>query len=166
MRTPKTWKQLLILAAILIAVWAWDRWIEPGALSGGSSSETGASPPTGGTPGTGTATADPIRVAFERGRGKRWVEHHGVVTKILRDDDDPDGGRHQKFLIRSPSGVSVLVAHNIDIADRVPLSKGDAVSFRGEYVWTEKGGTLHWTHRPKYGNRQGGWIEHAGKRYR
>lgn len=66
-----------------------------------------------------------------------------------------------------PGDVTVLVAHNISTSQRVPVKPGDTISLRGEYEYTEKGGTIHFTHKPKYNSRsgQGGWIEFKGVRY-
>ncbi len=92
------------------------------------------------------------------------VRDHGEVLKILNDDNK--GSRHQRFIIRTDTGVSLLIAHNIDIAPRInSLSVGDALSFYGEYEWNEKGGVLHWTHRDPRGHHVPGWIKHEGVIY-
>jgi hypothetical protein len=81
----------------------------------------------------------------------------GTVTKLLRDDTN--GARHQRFLLEV-EGLSVLVAHNIDLARRVdPLRKGNTIEFRGEYIWNEKGGILHWTHHDPSGRHSPGWLK-------
>src|SRR5689334_43348 len=69
-----------------------------------------------------------------RAHAKRvTVVGSGTVTKLLRDDNQ--GARHQRFLL-DVGGLSILVAHNIDLARRVePLRKGNVVEFRGEYIW-------------------------------
>ncbi len=88
----------------------------------------------------------------------------GTVVKVLGDDND--GSRHQRFLLRMASGQTLLVAHNIDLAPRVtPLDVGDRVGFSGEYIWNQKGGTLHWTHHDPAGRREGGWLERDGRRF-
>jgi hypothetical protein len=92
------------------------------------------------------------------------VTGEGVVVKILRDDTH--GSQHQRFLVRIPSGLSLLIAHNIDLAPRVPLNgPGDRVRFCGDYEWNNKGGVVHWTHHAPRGNHPGGWIEYDGIRY-
>lgn len=92
------------------------------------------------------------------------VEAEGVVVKILRDDTH--GSRHQRFIVEIPSGLSLLIAHNIDVGRRVPLrGTGETVRFRGEYEWNNKGGVVHWTHHAPRGNHPGGWIEYDGVRY-
>ncbi len=84
------------------------------------------------------------------------------VKKTLPDDNE--GSRHQRFLIDLSSGHTLLVAHNIDLAKRVPLGRGDAVRVRGQFEWNEKGGVLHWTHHDPGKRREGGWIEFEGLR--
>ena len=84
------------------------------------------------------------------------------VVKVLKDDND--GSRHQRFLIDLADRRTLLVAHNIDLADRIPLDEGDAVRIRGQYEWNDRGGVLHWTHHDPKGRHPGGWIEHAGVR--
>ena len=86
----------------------------------------------------------------------------GTVKRTLRDD--LEGSRHQRFLVELVSGRTVLVAHNIDLADRAPLDRGDPVRLRGQYEWNEKGGVIHWTHHDPDGSHPEGWIEANGRR--
>ena len=58
------------------------------------------------------------------------------------------------------------LAHNIDLAERIPAEEGDSVRLRGRYEWNEKGGVIHWTHHDPVGRQAGGWIEAANRRYR
>ena len=91
------------------------------------------------------------------------VTTEGQVTRILKDDNK--GSRHQRFLIEIPGGLTLLVAHNIDLAPRVPLAEHDHVLVYGQYEWTNKGGVLHWTHHDPNKRHEEGWIDHKGKRY-
>jgi hypothetical protein len=93
------------------------------------------------------------------------VEGEGSVTRVL--PDDLDGRRHQRFVLRLASGRTLLVAHNIDIAPRVKgLTEGDTVSFKGEYVWNEEGGVIHWTHHDPEGRHVAGWVKHNGRTFK
>ncbi len=106
----------------------------------------------------------PVGRAFKNGTSDVQVEDEGVVTRTLTDD--LDGGRHQRFIVRLASGQTVLIAHNIDIAPRVVgPHKDDRVRFYGEYVWNDKGGTVHWTHHDPQGNHPDGWLKHNGRIY-
>ncbi len=91
------------------------------------------------------------------------VSTRGNVIRILQDDND--GSRHQRFLIRIPDGLTLLIAHNIDLAPRVPIELHDQVSIYGQYEWNEKGGVLHWTHHDPDKNHPEGWIMHEGVKY-
>lgn len=79
----------------------------------------------------------------------------GRIVRILSDDERPP--RHQRFIIRTVLGQSLLVLHNIDVAARVPVRVGDMVTVRGEYVWNEEGGLVHRTHGQIRGGARG-WI--------
>lgn len=94
--------------------------------------------------------------AWRNRQSKVWVEVEGEVDRLLRDD--LDGSRHQRFIVRIPSGMTILIAHNIDLESRVAVAKGDQIRVRGLYEWNEKGGLIHWTHRDPKGRIEGGWI--------
>ena len=102
--------------------------------------------------------------AFANHQSNVQVQGSGVVKKILADDND--GSRHQRFIIGLQSGQTILIAHNIDLADRInSLNKGDRVDFYGEYEWNPRGGVLHWTHHDPTGRHSSGWIKHNGRTY-
>ena len=105
-----------------------------------------------------------VAEAFASRRSDVLVTVVGTVSRVLPDDED--GARHQRFLVDLARGPSLLVAHNIDLADRVPLAVGDTVTVCGEYEWNDRGGVVHWTHHDPRGRREGGWIRHDGSVYR
>lgn len=169
--------RIALLAVIVIAV-ALGRGsiFESGAgTSSGTSTQSGADTHSetrpGGGAAAGTETADgastgdqAVRDLFTARRSDEVVVVTARVDRLLPDDNE--GSRHQRFIIRLGSGHTLLVAHNIDLADRVPLQAGDEVRIRGEYEWNEQGGVLHWTHHDPQGRRPGGWIDFEGQRYR
>ncbi len=105
-----------------------------------------------------------IESAYAAQRSNVQTQVRGTVSKILKDDNN--GTRHQRFIVELPSGHTLLVAHNIDLAGRVTsLRAGDAITLYGEYEWNTQGGVLHWTHRDPDGSHASGWIEHDGHRY-
>lgn len=86
------------------------------------------------------------------------------VTRIL--SDDLKGSRHQRFILGLSSGGTILVAHNIDLAARIPdIAVGDTVEFYGEYEWNVKGGVVHWTHHDPARRHVDGWLVHRGSKY-
>ncbi|MDX2000670.1 MAG: DUF3465 domain-containing protein [Thermoanaerobaculia bacterium] len=135
-----------VFAAVLLAGWL----LRDGGFS-----------PAPSEPSASTAVLDR---AFAERRSNLWVTVTAPVERLL--PDDRKGNPHQRFLLRLPSGLTVLVAHNIELAERVPLTVGDTVEIRGEYEWNDKGGVLHWTHHDPSGRRDGGHIRYDGRVYR
>jgi hypothetical protein len=109
-------------------------------------------------------SADPARDAFENRRSGQQLVLRAIVLRIL--SDDRDGSRHQRFIIHTDGGITLLVAHNIDLASRLDgLAVGDRVQVSGEYEWNAQGGLLHWTHHDPAGRHRTGYIEWKGRRY-
>ena len=100
---------------------------------------------------------------YESQQSGVMVSTSGEVTRILADDNK--GSRHQRFIVMTQDKVSVLIAHNIDLASRVPITVGDRVSIRGQYEWNHKGGVIHWTHHDPNKNHPEGWIMHNETKY-
>ncbi|WP_432455335.1 MULTISPECIES: DUF3465 domain-containing protein [unclassified Agarivorans] len=106
-----------------------------------------------------------VKSAYENHQSDVQVKGSGTVIRILKDDNE--GSRHQKFILKLPSGQTILIAHNIDLAPRIDsISKGDQVQFYGEYEWNEKGGVVHWTHYDPNGRHVDGWLKHNGSTYK
>lgn len=123
--------------------------------------------PTGGGPGgsdiSGAKTA--IADAFREHASNRAVQGQGEVVAVLADDTR--GSQHQRFILGLAGGHTLLIAHNIDIARRIPdLQPGDRIRFKGVYEWNPKGGVVHWTHRDPGGRHPGGWLRRADAVYR
>ena len=113
---------------------------------------------------TASGGDETLASAFEQRSRNLQVEGQGVVRKVLSDDND--GSRHQRFVVALSSGQTLLIAHNIDVAPRVPgLREGDVVSFSGEYEWNPEGGVIHWTHHDPDKRHVSGWIRHNGLVY-
>lgn len=105
-----------------------------------------------------------IQAAFNEQKSGIQVQGEGVVLKLLADDND--GKRHQRFILTLPSGQTLLIAHNIDLAPRIAtLKAGDLVAFNGVYEWNAKGGVIHWTHHDPARRHQAGWLKHSGQTY-
>lgn len=105
--------------------------------------------------------ATTVEQAFEQKQSNVQLTIKAMVVTILADD--LEGSRHQKFIILPKKDLTLLVAHNIDLAPRINTLKiGDIVTIHGEYEWNPKGGIIHWTHRDPNNQHPHGWIEHQG----
>ena len=105
-----------------------------------------------------------LRRAYESQQGNIQIQGAGTVIRLLPDDNR--GSRHQRFILQLSHAQTLLVAHNIDLAPRIPnLRIGDVVAFYGEYEWNSKGGVIHWTHRDPANRHEHGWLRHKGRVY-
>lgn len=113
------------------------------------------------TPVTGGAVSN----AYRQKQSNIQVKGSGTVVAVLKDDNT--GTRHQRFILKLADGITILVAHNIDLSKRIDgLEKGDNVEFFGEYEYNDKGGVVHWTHRDPAGRHTDGWLRHEDRMYR
>lgn len=102
-----------------------------------------------------------INKAYHTKQSDIQVQGVGKVIKILRDDNN--GTRHQKFLVKLPSNLTILIAHNIDLSNRIEdLRVDDTIEFYGEYEWNKKGGVIHWTHHDPRKKHKDGWLKYNG----
>ena len=105
-----------------------------------------------------------IAQAFQSRKSNIQVQSQGRVVAVLKDDND--GSRHQKFILELKHGLTVLVAHNIDLSPRLDgLKKGEIVEFYGEYEYSHQGGVLHWTHHDPQKKHADGWLKYKGRTY-
>jgi hypothetical protein len=121
-------------------------------------------PQDGALTGPAATQAGVVETAYAEQRSRVWVEVQGRITRLLADDRE--GSRHQRFIVELDSGHTVMVAHNIDLAKRIPLQKNANVSLAGRYEWNDRGGVIHWTHHDPENRRTGGWIEFDGTVYK
>lgn len=119
-----------------------------------------------GAPGAGSSAtpAEALEQAIAKRRSGVWVEGEGTIVRLL--PDDRTGDRHQLCLVELPGGHTIKIAHNVDLAPKLPWKKGDELAFRGRFEWNAKGGVVHWTHHDPGGRREGGWLKLGGRTYR
>jgi len=105
-----------------------------------------------------------VAALYQQQQSDVQLEVEGRVIRLLEDDNK--GSRHQRFIIEMADGHTLLVAHNIDLAPRIPdLEQGDTVILYGEYEWNAEGGVMHWTHHDPDNRHPHGWIRHQGQLY-
>lgn len=86
------------------------------------------------------------------------------VYKILPTDHY--GIPHERFLIKLNNNTTVLIAHNLNMAPSAPLNSGQEVTIKGEYIWNNLGGVIHWTHHTDTPYHVGGYILSNGITYK
>jgi len=105
-----------------------------------------------------------LQDAYNQHKSNIIIKTKATVIKTL--SDDLKGSKHQRFIIKIPSGQTILVAHNIDLAPRVNgLKKGSNIELKGEYEYNDKGGVIHWTHKDPNNRHPDGWIKYNNKTY-
>lgn len=159
--------QVVLLAAV--AVLAWRQFAagplpEAGGREEGGLELAGASPAPPQERARTTGGSDAAQEAFAQRAGGRMLHVDGRVVRTLADDRD--GSPHQRFIIETDRGQTLLVAHNLDLAPRLEgLKAGDLVRVYGEYEWNDQGGLMHWTHDDPAGRHVAGYIEWRGRKY-
>ncbi len=63
------------------------------------------------------STPATLHQAFDQSLSNIQIADEGIVIKIL--DDDLKGSRHQRFILKLAHGQTVLIAHNIDLSERI-----------------------------------------------
>ena len=159
-------RRVVAVAVALVCAFVVVRRASVAPIGASRSEPPAAAPPAG--PSVAPAPTDAGNAAHGRAFASHAqdvrVDGAGVVARVL--SDDTRGGRHQRFLVRLPSGQTILIAHNIDVAPRVAnLRAGDEIEFEGEYVWNAQGGLVHWTHRDPSGRHRAGWLRYRGRTY-
>jgi hypothetical protein len=153
-------KPLSILAALLLAALGYYQQHSAGSLP--NRDATASTEYT--SPQAGTVDNTAVERAIAEQARDVQLTLQGAVKKQLPDDND--GSRHQRILVALPSGRTVLIAHNIDLAPRVPdLQPGATIEAYGEFVWNDRGGVLHWTHHDPQDRHEAGWIRYQGRQY-
>ena len=64
-----------------------------------------------------------INGGYQKKDTGQWIEDSGFARRLLSDDND--GSRHQRIILQLKNRDTLLIAHNIDLAKRVPLGMGD-----------------------------------------
>jgi hypothetical protein len=91
------------------------------------------------------------------------VTVRGTVTSLLADAPAGADGPHQRFDI-VVDGIGVEIDHNLDLAQRVPVAKGDTVVIHGQFEPDPGHPVIHYTHHAT-GDHEGGWIQWGGSTY-
>jgi hypothetical protein len=128
-----------------------------------STATNNTAPNSAAGPSQGYADQSQILQAQSQRAEKVEVLFSARVRKLL--PDDTKGLPHQRFLLLLENGSTVLVAHDIKYAPKVPIQEGDMLTIKGEYIWNQRGGVVHWTHHSDTPRHEGGFIDFGGSRY-
>ena len=98
------------------------------------------------------------------------TDHGELQFGVPNDAEFTDEDRYHawRFTLSAEAEIDLttqLIAHNLDLSERVPVSLGDRVGVRGVYEWNDLGGLVHWTHHDPLGVEAGGWVRHHSREY-
>lgn len=113
--------------------------------------------------GAGLPSNDRLVEGFQEGRTGIWVSGHGDVTRpsVI----EPGAVPRQRITVRISPELTVTIRHDLSQAPRVPVERGDTISFQGYYEFDASGGNITRTHADESQPGGGGWIAMAGTRY-
>ncbi len=119
--------------------------------------------PAGGDAGNGQ-----VYEAWRDGRSRIEVTATGSVARILGTRVGPSGS-HEGFLLHlsgsAGHGLTVRIEDNVDLTGPIPLRQGEPVEVRGEYIYDERGGLIHYTHLDPRGRHDAGYVRALGRVY-
>jgi hypothetical protein len=101
--------------------------------------------------------------AFEQKLNDVPLTAEGKIVEVLPDDTDETP--HQRFVIKLETGNTILIAHNLERAYRVPVKIDDEIEVHGTYKWNKYGGLIHKTHHDERRVHEDGWINLVGKHH-
>lgn len=110
----------------------------------------------------GAKTLAQAQSACASGASHAEVVLDGRVLRVLGTRDSRSG-MHEGFIIES-GGTPLKVEDNTDLTGPIPLSRGEAVSLRGQYECDDA--VIHWTHRDPRGRHLDGYVIAGGRTYR
>jgi hypothetical protein len=106
--------------------------------------------------------------AWRTGRSHLELTASGSVARTLGLRRGPSG-MHEGFLLHlrgsAGRGLTIRVEDNVDLTGPIPMAAGDDVEVRGEYVYDERGGLIHYTHLDPRGRHPGGYVRVHDKVY-
>ena len=108
----------------------------------------------------GAVGCSQVATGFQKHESGIWLTVSAIIARLLPDSYGRN--EHQRFIVRCPSGQTILIVNDVSIGQRVPVGMGQRVVVRGQYVWNRQGGLIHFTHH-RDGN--GGWILFQGHVY-
>lgn len=79
-----------------------------------------------------------------------------TVSQVL--PDDTSGLPHQKWTAKLSNGATITVVYNADMGDRVPVQVGKKFGVGGQFIWTGRGGLVHWVHDDPKHVRPDGYV--------
>jgi len=110
----------------------------------------------------------PVYQAWRAERSYVEVTAAGSVARVLGTELGPSG-EHEGFLLHlagaAGRGLTVRIEDNIDLTGPIPITEGESIVVRGEYIFDPRGGLIHYTHRDPGGRHAAGYIEAGGKLY-
>ena len=115
-----------------------------------------------------TASNAAVYQAWRERISRTEVTASGSVARVLGIRNGRSGP-HEGFLLHlrgaQGHGLTVKVEDNVALTGPIPLQAGDEVEVRGEYIYSEQGGVIHYTHHDPRGRHASGYVRVRGKLY-
>ncbi|MDQ2858547.1 MAG: DUF3465 domain-containing protein [Candidatus Eremiobacteraeota bacterium] len=106
--------------------------------------------------------------AWRAQRSRVEVTASGSIVRLLGNRVGRSG-EHAGFLLHlrgaAGHGLTVRVEDNVDLTGRLELTEGADAEVRGEYIYTARGGVIHYTHRDPRGHHAAGYVRTGGRFY-